>query len=403
MGRTIVIADRVIDGTGSSALEGQAVLIEGDTIQAVVPVGEITATESDQLLSYPGATVIPGLINNHVHLVLPGDNTPFVPWIDLQSDAQLALMATHNIQKSLRTGITTVRDCGGRGTIVLDVRDAQRTGMIDGASIFACGWTLTITGGHTRQFGGEVDGEVELRRAVRKVVSKGADYVKVMAAGGGTPGSFSQYPSFTADELRVIVDTAHSLGKLVAAHCIASASIENAIDAGVDMIEHASFYGPDSLPHYDERLAERLAQAEIPVTPTLQVARDLVDLELAGPDSALWTKRLESQRQVISSLHEMGVPLLAGSDAGWRATDFDTFSKELEELVACGMTPVAAIHAATGAVTASLGLDKTFGTIRPGQRADITIVDGDPSVDISTLRQVRTVIQSGRIAFAPSS
>ncbi len=403
MGRTIVIADRVIDGTGSSVLEGQAVLVEGDTIQAVAPVGEVAPTESDWVLSYQGATVIPGLINNHVHLVLPGDNTPFVPWIDLQSDAQLALMATHNIQKSLRAGITTVRDCGGRGTIVLDVRDAQRTGMIDGASIVACGWTLTITGGHTRQFGGEVDGEVELRRAVRKVVSKGADYVKVMAAGGGTPGSLPQYPSFTADELRVIVDTAHSLGKLVAAHCIASASIENAIDAGVDMIEHASFYGPDSLPHYDERLAERLAQAEIPVTPTLQVARDLVDLEAAGPDSALWTKRLESQRQVISSLHEIGVPLLAGSDAGWRATDFDTFSKELEELVACGMTPVVAIHAATGAVTASLGLDKMFGTIQHGQRADITIVDGDPSVDISTLRQVRTVIQSGRIAFAPPS
>lgn len=402
MGRTIVTAERVVDGTGAAAVEGQAVLIDGDIILGTIPVGEIAVTDSDQVLHYPGSTLIPGLINNHVHLVLPGDNTPFVPWIDLQSDAQLALMATHNTQKSLRAGITTVRDCGGRGRIVLDVRDAQRSGLIDGASIFGCGWTLTITGGHTRQFGGEVDGEVELRRAVRRVVANGADYVKVMAAGGGTPGTFPQYPSFTADELRVIVETAHSFGKLVAAHCIASASIENAIAAGVDMIEHASFYGANSLPHIDERLAERLAHSGIAVTPTLQVARDLVDLEGAGPDADLWSKRLESQRRVVSGLHELGVPLMAGSDAGWRATGFDTFWKELEELVACGMTPVAAIHAATGAVTASLRLAERFGTIAQGKRADIAVIDGDPSRDITRLRHVTAVIQSGRVV-APSA
>jgi len=398
--KSVLIPESVIDGTGSTPLARHAVVIDGQQIAAVVPVAELSTEDAAAALKLPGKTVIPGLINNHVHLVLPGDNTPFVPWIDLQSDATLALRAAYNIRTSLHAGVTTVRDCGGRDTVVLDLRAAQAGGLVEGAGIISCGWTLTITGGHTRQFGGEVDGEVGLTRAVRKVVSLGADYVKVMAAGGGTPGTLPQYPSFAEAELRAIVEASHGLGRLVSAHCIAAASIENAVNAGVDLIEHASFYGPDLIPHYDERLAEMLAASGIAVTPTLQVNRDLVDLLDGGPEREMWQRRQETQREIVGKLRELGVPLLAGSDAGWRATAFDTFWKELDELVACGLTPVEAIRSATSAVSAALGHGTTYGTVRAGQRADLVVIDGDPASDIRALRNVHLVVQAGRVVVS---
>ncbi|HEX5498157.1 MAG TPA: amidohydrolase family protein, partial [Thermomicrobiales bacterium] len=290
----------------------------------------------------------------------------------------------------------TVRDCGARGAVALDLAAAQRAGLIGGADVVACGWPITITGGHTRQFGGEADGEDALRRMVRRLVSLGADFIKVMAAGGGTPGSLAQYPSFSLRELQVIVEAAHDLGRNVSMHCIATESIDRAVASGADLIEHASFYGPDQVPRYDPAVAERLAKSGIPVTPTLQVARDQVDMGDDAPDAARWRQRREIHLEIIARLREIGVPMLAGSDAGWRATAFETFWKEFDELAAAGLTPVEAVTAGTGATATALGLEQTVGTIQPGQRADLLVVEGDLSRDIGRLRQVRAVFQGGK-------
>lgn len=398
--RTIFRPEWVVDGLGAPPLRDHAVVVARGLIEAVAPGPRVDERDGDRRIDLPGATLLPGLINNHVHLVLPGDNTPFVPWIDSQSDAALALRAAHNAGASLRAGVTTVRDCGGRGTTVLDLREAQGNGLAGGARVISCGWPLTITRGHTRQFGGEVDGEDGVRRMVRSAVGEGADYVKVMAAGGGTPGSLSHYPSFSLAELRTIVETAHGLGRRVAMHCIATASIDLAVAAGADLIEHASFFGPDLAPRYDPAVAERLARAAIPVTPTLQVARDLVDLLPEGPERTLWRRRQEEHRAIVARLWGLGVPILAGSDAGWRATAFDTFWKELEELAACGLTPIEVVRAATGAVSAALGDGDRFGAIGPGRVADLLAVDGDLAADVRCLRRVRGVFQGG-IAVPP--
>ncbi|HEU0116470.1 MAG TPA: amidohydrolase family protein [Thermomicrobiales bacterium] len=386
----------LIDGTGSAALPDYAVVVDDGIVRVVLPRAQLPADRDIEIVEFAGATLAPGLINNHVHLVLPGDNTPFVPWIDTQSDAALALRAAANAARSLRAGITTVRDCGARGTTVLDLAAAQRAGLIGGAAAVACGWPITIAGGHTRQFGGEADGEDALRRMVRRLVSLGADFIKVMAAGGGTPGSLPQYPSFSLRELQVVVEAAHDLGRKVAMHCIATASIDRAVAAGADAIEHASFYGPDLIPRYDPATAERLAQSGIPVTPTLQVARDQIDLGEDVPDAALWRRRREAQLDIVARLRALGVPILAGSDAGWRATAFETFWKEFEELVAAGLTPVEAVRAGTGATAEALGLEQTVGTIQPGRRADLLVVDGELSRDIGCLRCVRAVYHAGK-------
>jgi imidazolonepropionase-like amidohydrolase len=393
--RTILRPTWIVDGTGAGAYRDHAVVLRGELIEAVVPVAQLAELPGDRAVDLTGTTLIPGLINNHVHLVLPGDNTPFVPWIDTQSDAALALRASANAARSLRAGVTTVRDCGARGTTVLDLRSAQSTGLVGGARIVSCGWPLTITGGHTRHFGGEADGTDGLRRMVRHAVSAGADYVKVMASGGGTPGSLPEAPSYSVDELRAIVEIAHDLGRPVAMHCIATESIARAVEAGADLIEHAMFFGRDLTPRYDPAVAERLARAAIPVTPTLQVNRDLVDLLPNGKERELWLLRQEEHRTIVSRLRALGVPLLAGSDAGWRATAFDTFWKELDELVACGLSPVDAIHAATGATSKALGVEDRYGTIRPGLLADLVAVNGDLANDIACLQQVRAVYQGG--------
>lgn len=400
--RTILRPQWIVDGTGSAPVIGHAVVIQGELIEAVIPAAQVDDRPDDRVIDLTGSTLLPGLINHHVHLVLPGDNTPYVPWIESQSDTALALRAAANADRALRAGVTTVRDCGGRGTTVLDLQSAQHDGLAGGARIIACGWPLTITGGHTRYFGGEADGVDGLRRMVRRAVSAGADFIKVMASGGGTPGSVPQAPSFSLDELRAIVETARDLGRTVTMHCIATESIARAVVASADFIEHAMFFDRDLAPRFDSAVAEQLARAEIPVTPTLQVNRDLVDLIGDGPEGDLWRRRQEAHRAIVAQLRALGVPLLAGSDAGWRATAFDSFWKELDELVECGLTPVQAIHAATGAASRALGCAQRFGNVRPGQFADLLVVRGNVATDLRCLREVRAVYQCGRQMTLPA-
>jgi len=301
---------------------------------------------------------------------------------------------------ALRSGVTSVRDCGGRGRIVVDARDAQAQGLIEGARVISCAWPITITGGHTRQFGGEADGEVGLRSMVRRVASQGVDFVKVMASGGGTPGTFAQYPSFTEDELRVIVETSHGLGLKVSAHCTTGAATLNCIGAGVDMIEHAMFFTPALTSRVDKGVIERLAEAQIPVTPTLQVDHDMMRLAPTEEERELWRGRNQIHRDGVAAMIDLGVPVLAGSDAGWRLTAFDTFWYELAELVACGMTPAQAIHAATAGIANLFSGRKPWGTVAPGYVADLAIVEGNLGANIEHLRDVRAVLQSGRVVHS---
>lgn len=392
--RIVLYPEWIIDGTGAPPLTGHLVIVAGGRIEAVAPVGDIETQASDQAIDLSHKTLLPGLINNHVHLVLPGDNSPFEV-VQLESDTMLVLQAAHNAEVSLQAGVTTVRDCGGRGTTVIDLRNAQANRMIRGARVISCGWPVTITGGHVRYFGGEADGEDALRQMVRRLVSCGVDFVKVMASGGGTPGSLTQYPSFSVAELRTIVDEAHSLGRPVAAHCTATAAIANALEASVDLIEHAMFLEPTGDLRFDPGTAEKLAQAGTPVTVTLQVFRDMVEQTPGGPERLYWKRVLEAHQEIVTRLRELGVTFLAGSDAGWRATAFDTFWKELDELVGVGMSPVEAVNAATGAVTEALGCGDLYGTIRAGRIADLVAVGGDVARGIRCVADVKAVFQAG--------
>ena len=396
--RTLIYPEWLIDGTGAAALPGQALVVGADgRIEAVGRAAELEPRDSDVVVRAAGQTLLPGLINMHAHLTLASDNAPFIPYMDAHSDVALALRAAHSAAASLRAGVTTVRDCGSRGRTVLDLRAATADRLVLGSRILSAGCALTISGGHMRPFGGEADGVDGVRQMVRRLVSAGVDFIKVAGSGGGTPGSLTDYPSFSPEEFQAIADAAHNLGRRVTVHCTATAAIARAVDAGVDSIEHGYFGAPGTIDAYDERLADRVAASGISVTPTMQVFRDMAELFSPGPERDMWQRRRETLVEHVSRLHRAGVRLTGGSDAGWRLTRFDNYWRELEEMAACGLSPVEVIHAATGAASQAVGRQDEFGTLRAGSSADLLLVEGNAASDIHALSAVRAVYLEGSL------
>ena len=402
---TTVIAGRFIDGTAAEPRRNVRLTIDGGMVTGVEPAAG--ATRSSDTLDLGDCTVLPGLINMHAHTVLPGDGTAFDTWMQLP-DELLLLQAQANGLAALRSGVTTIRDCGGRGTLMFRLRDAIRAGIAEGPRFVLSGRPLTFTGGHCRYFGGEVDGVDGMRRAARQLLKEGADFIKIMASGGGTPGTYSQFPAFDVDEMRAAIDEAHKIGKRAACHCIATQSIANALDAGTDHIEHCSFMAPDTTWRYDERLAQRVADAGVYVTATLQVMadsfgamRDRYQRGLATPEEAMVVARTPDRTSDnlanIRYLHELGVPIVAGNDAGWRYTGFDDFYQELQYLHEAGLSNLEAIHAATGRAAGACQLSGTIGTLAAGRAADMIAVSGDPADDLGALRDPAIVVLAGRV------
>jgi imidazolonepropionase-like amidohydrolase len=395
---TFIYPEWLIDGTGAAARSDCGLAFTDDgRIETVSPTNELAPGPRDTVVHAPGWTLLPGLVNMHVHLSLASDNAPFIPYMDAHSDVALALRAAHNATASLRAGVTTLRDCGSRGRSVLDLRAARTDGLLQVPRILAAGHALTITGGHMRPFGGEVDGVDGVCQMVRRLVSNGADFIKMAGSGGGTPGSLTDYPSFTREELRAAVDTAHGLGRRVTVHCTASAAIERALSAGVDSIEHGYFGAPGNFQAYDPRLADQLAQAGTSVTPTLQVFADMADCLPAGAERDSWDSRRETLLTNVGRLHSAGVRLTAGSDAGWRFTRFDNYFRELREMTYAGLTPLEVVHSATGAASLAMGRQAEFGTLQPGLSADLLLVDGNVAADIGCLQSVERVYVEGQL------
>jgi len=404
-GTMVIRAGRLIDGTGTESQRDMSVTVENGVITHVGRAGDVPRDVT--ILDLGEYTVVPGLINAHTHTILPGDGTPFAEWME-SPDELLLLQAHANAITALHSGVTTIRDCGGKGDLMFRLRDAIRAGIVPGPRFILGGRPLTITGGHCRYFGGEADGVEGMRLAARQMLKEGADFIKIMASGGGTVGTYSQFPSYEVEELRAAISEAHKIGKPASCHCIATESITRALDAGTDHIEHCSFMAPDTTWRYDESVAQRVAASGVFVTATLQVGLDsmtaMQERYAQGIATAeevrivtLTPNRNENGLANMRYLHELGVPIVAGNDAGWRYTGFGDFYQELELLARVGMTPLEAIHAATGRAAKACQLDGIVGTVVPGCAADLLVVHGDPATDLSALNAPAMVLQSGRM------
>jgi imidazolonepropionase-like amidohydrolase len=407
---TVIQADRLIDGTGAAAIDDAVLVVEGGKIKAVLqgtaPAG--AAQDNSEYLKFRGCTILPGLIDTHVHLNLPGDGTVLEDAVR-ETDGVLVATSAWCAGRALKAGITTVRDVGGARTTVFDLRRALALGHGEGARILACGQPITITGGHTWYFGGEADGEDALRRKVRHLAKLGADFIKVMASGGGTVNTMSWLPSYSREELTALADEAHRLGRKITAHCLCAAATELVVEAGFDQIEHGGFLvSPDGRQEFVPKTAEKVARAGVPVTSTLavggfmlKVLREKQKNEPLSPEDQCaldrWLRMFDDNLSQFRRMREAGVTWIAGTDAGWRFTAIEGLPLELELMQQGGFSAIEAIAAATGKAAEVLGIDDRLGTLKPSLVADVLVVGGNPLDDIRRLKDVRLVMQDGNV------
>jgi imidazolonepropionase-like amidohydrolase len=406
----VIRADSLIDGTGSAPVPNPVVVVDGDTITGVyegaAPEGAVPADA--EVLDYTGCTLLPGLIDAHVHLDMPGNDT-MLEDIVREPDGVLVASAANSARTALEAGITTIRDTGGRGDTTFQLRRALDLGIASGPRMLLTGQPVTITGGHCWYLGGEADGVDGVRLKVRQLARAGADWIKVMGSGGGTLNTISYKPSFSREEVAAIADEAHRLNRKVTVHCLCAEALENAVAAGVDGIEHAGFIINEVGEQvFVPEVAEKVAKAGIVVTTTLVVGYDVVTHYEAAAEVPpeqrdfynKWKMMLEDNLEQFRKFREAGVEFIAGTDAGWRRTRFDDLPIELYLMTEGGMSALEAIQHGTSYTARFLGIGDKVGTVKAGYTADIIAVAGDPLPDLRKLSDVRLVVQGGAVRVA---
>lgn len=397
---------------GASFMTGGATVLVDDGYIVAVEAGHPDPGSGVEIVECPDATVLPGLIDTHVHLVT--DGVPLaLDLVEGYTDAEIEAVVTRSLAAQLAAGVTTVRDLGDRRFVVVDRRDRQRSAsgpLGDGGvepTILASGPPLTSRGGHCHYMGGEVAGPVEIDAAVRERIERGVDVVKVMASGGmGTIGTNVMAAQFSPDEMRLIVDLAHAAGIPVTAHAHALVAVEIAVAAGVDGIEHCSCLTPQGHRMPDELLAA-IVERRIPIGAAL-MSPPPESYEHAPPNlkqmmaqAGLTPERmLEMRRAIAGRMHAAGVRYVGGSDAG--INDFmghGMMRSGLEFLVSAGATVAEALAAGTSLAAAACGLSRK-GALRRGFDADLVVVDGQFGADLAPLGRVRQVMLGGR--FVPA-
>lgn len=394
----VVKAGTLVDGTGSAPSRGVQIYVRDGRIAEVAPSGDVPSDA--RVLDFSDQAVVPGLIDCHVHLAFSAGVDPLADLL-AEDDAALLLHAAANARTALAAGITTVRDLGDRNGVARALRDGIDRGIASGPRIVTAGAPITITGGHCHFLGMEADSKSDVRRVARQQIKDGVNCLKIMASGGRmTPGTNPKLPQYSVGQIKAAVTEARRAGLTIAAHALSARSIRRAAEAGVDTIEHCNWLDRDEGLAFEESTAVLMAENGVAFDPTLTPVQSFVSFEpelLTDVQKAAIAIRAELV-EVFRRMLELGVKMVAGTDAGTRRSTLDRLPGELELYVEqLGLTPVAAIATATGGAADALGLSAELGTILPGRQADLTVVPGDPSVDISVLKRTRAVIQGGRL------
>jgi len=405
----LIKAARLINGNGGPPLERAAVLMEGRQVRAVGTEESVVPPEGTEVLEidYGDKTILPGLVDCHVHLIGLGDGRAGDELTQLP-DEVLTLQAARNARAHLYSGVTTVRDCGAKNQTTLMLRQAMEMGITPGPNLVLAGRPVAIIGGHLSYFGVQATGADECRAAVRQLVKEGVDFIKITATGGSTRTSFPLRPSFTVEELTAICEEIHKFGKHAASHCVSSQAMSNVLEAGVDTIIHGYFKEPDGSAKFIPEIADRMASQGVFVNPTMHGSRGRVQaleakLESEGltdeESTILETQRIERENKLdwFARLKDAGVRLACGSDSAWGNYKMGGFQYEIEAHVEAGMSNMEAIVSATSDSAESCHVDDAVGTLEPGKQADILVVDGDPSQDIAALWNVADVFLNGEL------
>ena len=401
--RIIIHAGRLIDGVAQTPRSDQGILVEGDRIVSVGPYVEISGKAAGaERVDLGSMTVLPGLIDNHTHVLLQGDVTAadYDEQLLKESIPYRTIRATAAARTALMNGFTTIRDLETEGAMYADVdlKTAIARSVVPGPRMFVATRAFSATGmypllGYSWELrmpeGVQVvDGPDEIRKAVREQVKYGADWIKVYADRKyyiASDGRLRSWVNFTDEEFKAFVSEAHRLGRKVAVHAVGWDGIDAALRAGVNTIEHGDGLTPD--------LIDRMIKQKVYWCPTIYVG-----VYVAGGRGGPWPKMVELERQAFGTALKRGLlPLISyGTDAGgypWTENQ----AKEFAYMVKYGMTPMQAIKAATSVAAGLLDRGDSLGAVAPGHYADLVAVRGDPLRDITELERVRWVMKGGTV------
>jgi imidazolonepropionase-like amidohydrolase len=454
MSALYVRAARLITGRGHQVIEDAAVRVEDGRITAAGRADEVPlpAGGTARVVEYPTGTVLPGLIDAHVHLTFRRGETS-VEHARLVADDRALLRGVQAARLILAAGVTTVRDCGARGRLAQALRDGVRDGLIAGPRILASGPPVTTTAGHLWALGYEADTVDEARRAVRRLAKEGADFIKVCATGGGmTPGSVVGRAQYSTAELRALVDDAHRLGRPVAAHVHGTEGIARAVEAGVDTLEHVSWLDEAGRHQaFDEPVAREMARRGVFANIASSAPRDLVERGRrtndsrdpsrtdgtdsarseerarfapsgtggtpsgsvtggaeaapggtgrtgeAGQPAAGGTRSALARWEHARRMRALGVPVCFSTDAiyGWWDDGHDLTYLAQALVEAGGFDSLDVVEMVTAVPARAIGWGDRLGTVEAGKLADLLVVAGNPAADVRALHAILAVYQDG--------
>lgn len=370
----------VLDVEAGRELQDKVVVVRGDRIEAIRDLKDPLPPDAE-VIDLPGATLLPGLIDAHVHLAWAG------------SGAAGKLPGSDEARATLDAGFTTVRNLGSTGWTDLALRDAIERGQVPGPRMLIAGPALGLKGGvcdTVFQGEGAVTSTEEAVAKVRDLIGRGVDVIKLCAGGGVVPSAAdAEAVEFTEEQIRAIVAEAYRLGRKVAAHAQGPRAIANAVRAGVDSIEHGSLV--------DEAGARLMKERGVFLVPTLYRLDYVYEQARAGGAPAEQLRKRAEGRDTVQQRQRaavaLGVPVAFGTDA--TVIPHGTNAKEFGALAALGMTPAEALRCATLNAAKLLGWNDRIGVIRSGYLADLIAVDGDPLQDLTALQRVRFVMKGG--------